>query len=97
MRERTHGINETDSDSENGLMFVWGKDEGEEIVRGFGMDRYTLLYLKWITGKVLLDSTWNSVQRYMAAWTGGKFRREWIHVYVWLSAYAALLKLSQHC
>ena len=29
---------------------------GEGIVREFGMDRYTLLYLKWITNKVLLHS-----------------------------------------
>ena len=27
---------------------------GEWIVREFGMDRYTLLYLKWITKKGLL-------------------------------------------
>ena len=27
---------------------------GEGIVRKFGMDRYTLLYLKWITNKGLL-------------------------------------------
>ena len=26
------------------------------------MDIYTLLYLKWITNKVLLYSTWNSAQ-----------------------------------
>ena len=28
-----------------------------QIVREFGMDMYTLLYLKWITNKALLDST----------------------------------------
>ena len=28
--------------------------------REFGMDMYTLLYLKWITNKVLLYSTGNS-------------------------------------
>ena len=33
----------------------------------------TLLYLKWITNKDLLYSTWNSVQRYVAAWMGGEF------------------------
>ena len=36
-------------------MNLWlpvGKDGGgEEIVREFGMDMYTLLYLKWITTK----------------------------------------------
>ena len=34
--------------------------EGEGIVREFGTDMYTLLYLKWITHKVLLYSTGNS-------------------------------------
>ena len=27
-------------------------------------------------------STWNSVQHYTAAWKGGDFEGEWIHVYV---------------
>ena len=27
--------------------------------REFGMDMYTLLYLKWITNKALLYSTWH--------------------------------------
>ena len=27
----------------------WGRGWREEIVRGFGMGMYTLLYLKWIT------------------------------------------------
>ena len=30
---------------------------GKEIVREFGIDMYTLLYLKWITNKDLLYST----------------------------------------
>ena len=40
---------------------------GEQIVREFGMDRYTLLYLRWITNKDLLYRTGNSTQRYGAA------------------------------
>ena len=36
--------------------------QGEGIVREFGMDMYTLLYLKWITNKDLLYSTGNSAQ-----------------------------------
>ena len=46
---------------------------GEGVVREFGMDMYTLLYLKWITDKDLLYTTRNSVQCYMAAWTGREF------------------------
>ena len=37
-----------------------GEGWGEGIVRQFGIDMYTLLYLKWITNKDLLYSTGNS-------------------------------------
>ena len=40
------------------------------------MDMYTVLYLKWITNKDLLYSTWNSAQYYEAAWMGGRFSGE---------------------
>ena len=39
----------------------------EGIAREFGMDLYTLLYLKWIINKDLLHSLWNSVQCYVVA------------------------------
>ena len=71
--------------------------QGEGIVREFVINMYTLLYLKWITNKVLLYSTGNSAQCYMAAWMGGEFGGEWIHVYVWLSPFPVHLQLSQHC
>ena len=70
---------------------------GEGVVRGFGMGMYTLLYLKWITNNILLYSTWNSAQCYVAAWMGWGFGEEWIHVYVWLTPFTGHLKLSQHC
>ena len=76
----------------------WGEGCGEGIVREFGMDMYTLLYLKWITNKDLLSSTGNSAQCDVAAWMRwGEFRGEWIHVYGWLSPFTVHLKLSQHC
>ena len=55
----------------------------EGIVRELGIDMYTLLYLKWITNKDLLYSTWNSAQGYVTAWIGGQFRGEWIHLYMY--------------
>ena len=58
---------------------------GEGIVRDFGMDMYTPLYLKWITNKDLLNGTGNSAQRHVAAWMGAEFGREWIHAHAWLS------------
>ena len=40
--------------------------EGE--ARKFGMDMYSMVYLKWTTSKDLLYSTWNSAGCYVAAW-----------------------------
>ena len=39
-----------------------GERWGKEIVREFGMDMYTPLYLKWIFNKDLLYSIWNFAQ-----------------------------------
>ena len=49
------------------------------IFRDFGMNMYTLLYLKWITNKDIIYSTWASAQCYMAAWMGGEFGGESVH------------------
>ena len=76
-------------------MVTKGKVGGRD--KEFGIDMYTLLYLKWITNKDLLYSTGNCALRYAAAWMGGDFGGEWIHAYIWLSPFAAHLKLSQHC
>ena len=46
-------------------MVTRGEGWGEGIVREFGIDKYTLLYLKWITNKDLQYSTGNSVQCYV--------------------------------
>ena len=56
---------------------------------------YTLLYLKGITNKDLLQSTGNSAQCYVAAWMGRELGGEWIRVCVQLSPFAVHLKLSQ--
>ena len=58
---------------------------GKGTVREFRMDWYTLLYVKPITSKDLLYSSWNSIQCCVAAWMGGEFGGEWVHVYVWLA------------
>ena len=49
------------------------------IFREFEMNMYTLLYLKWVTNKDLLYSTWTSAQCYVAAWMGGEFGGESVH------------------
>ena len=69
-----------------------GEGCGKGIVKEFGINMYTLLYLKWITNKDLLYSTWNSAQHYVAAWMGEGFGEEQIHVYTWQSPFAV-----HHC
>ena len=51
-----------------------------------------------------MDNQQGSTVEYMelspvlyAAWVGGEFRGEWIHVCAWLSHFSVHLKLSQHC
>ena len=60
------------------------------------MDMYTLLYLKRITNKYLLYSTWNSaLYVWQPEWEGSL--GEEIHVFIWLGPFTVHLKLSQHC
>ena len=51
----------------NKLTVVSGEGWVEGIVEEFGMDMYTLLYLKEITNKDLLYSSGNSAQCHVAA------------------------------
>ena len=67
------------------------------IVKEFGIDMYTLPYLKWINNKVLLYGTWNSAKCYVTAWMEGGFGGKWMHAYVWLNLFPVHLKLSQLC
>ena len=70
------------TDLENELMVARGNKDGEGIARKFGIAMYTLLYLKWITNKDLLYSTWNLAQCYVAVWMDGKFEGERMYIYV---------------
>ena len=53
---KVFGPTETLTDLENKDMVAREKDGGG-MVGEFGMDMYTLLYIKWITKKVLLYIT----------------------------------------
>ena len=50
-----------------------GNVGGKGIIREFGLDMYTLLYLKLITNKHLLNSIANSAPCYVATWIGRGF------------------------
>ena len=67
----------------NTLMVTRGKDGGR-TVRESGMDMDTLLDLAWRTSKDLLDSTGDSAQCLVAAWMGGEFGEQWLHIYVYM-------------
>ena len=84
------------TDLENKLMVAMREEREKEIVREFGIDMYTLLYLKWITNKDLLYTTGNSGQCYVVARMEGESGEEWIRMYVWLNPFVLHLKLSQH-
>ena len=52
------------------------------LAREFGMDMYTLLYLKWITNKDLLSHTRNSDQCYVPSrWEGSLREKGYMYVY----------------
>ena len=72
------------TDLKNELMVAGGGKDGggEEIVREFGMDMYTLLYLKWTINKAywlahetLLNVTWQP------AWKGSLGENGYMYVY----------------
>ena len=70
---------------------------GEGIVMEFGIDMYTLLYIKWITNTESLRTLLNVM--WQPGWEGSWGTCVYIEfrVYVWLSHSARHLKLSQHC
>ena len=57
-------------------LLLLGGRMGDGMFREFGINKYSLLYLKWITNKNLLYSTGNSAQCYVVAWMGGEFGEE---------------------
>ena len=75
---------ETDSQTYRMDLCCQGEEWEEGIVREFGINIYTLLYLKWITNKVLLY-TQGTLLSFM--WQPGceGLGGEWICVYVRLS------------
>ena len=57
-------------------LFLPGGRMGDRMFREFGINKYSLLYLKWITNKNLLYSTGNSAQCSVVAWMGGESGEE---------------------
>ena len=75
--------------------FIISDCEGIEYSGTKNSNTSTLLYLKWITSKDLLNTTWNSATvKWQPGWEG-EFEGEWIYVcvYIWLSPFDVHLKL----
>ena len=64
------------TDLENELMVTRREGCGEGIVREFGIDMYTLLYLKQITNKDLLYSTGNYIPQLVITYNGRESEKE---------------------
>ena len=75
-------LSSTGNSAQYSVITLWspGGRVGEGIVRESGMDMDTLLYFTWRTSKDLLDSTGHSARSHVAAWMGGDFGGEGIHV-----------------
>ena len=86
------------TDLENEFMSA-GEQDGRRN-REFGRDRYTLLYLKWVTDGPIVRPTIQHRElcsMLRGSLDGREFGGKWIHVYVCLSPLSVHLKLPQHC
>ena len=81
------------TDLENELMVARQKGGGRDSYRVWDGRVHTAVF----NNKDLLYSTGNSAQCYVAAWMGGEFGGEWLHVHVRLSPFTVHQKLSQCC
>ena len=70
--------------------------KGVEINQEFGINRYTLIYIKQINNKDLLYSTRNHIQYLVITYNGKESEKEYIYIYinVELNHFAVFLK---HC
>ena len=76
------------TDLENEIMVVRGKKKGEEVVREFGINMHTFLYLKWVSNKNLLYNTGNSARLCDSldrGWGRDLEENEYTYMYGWVS------------
>ena len=86
-------IYETEIDSQTqktNLQLPKGKGGGERINQEFGINRYTLLYIKQINNKDLLYNTGNYIQFPIITYSGKESEKEYmygIHRYIYTHIY----------
>ena len=64
------------------LLWLSGERMGERIVRESEMDRYTLLYIKWINSKDLVYGTGNHNQHLIIVYDGRESEKEYLYLYI---------------
>ena len=70
------------TDLENKLMVAKGEGGGERIIREFGIDMYTLIYLMWVTNKVPLYTQGNLLNvMWQPEWKGRLRENGYTYVY----------------
>ena len=57
---------------------------GGGINQEVGINRYTLLCIKWINSKDLLRSTGNYIQYLLLTYTGKDSEKEYIYIYIYI-------------
>ena len=57
-------------------------ESGGGINQEFGINIYTLLYIKYITNKDLLYSTENYTQYFVITYMGKESEKEYIYIYI---------------
>ena len=70
------------TDRENKLMVT--KWEGGQINQEFGINRYTLLYIKQINNKDLLYSTGNYTQCLVITYNGKESEKVYIYIFIYM-------------
>ena len=74
-------IDSQTQENKKNLMVTKG-ERGVGISQAFGTNRYTLLYIKYISNKTLLYSTGNYSQYLILTCNGKEFEKKKIYIYI---------------
>ena len=58
------------------------REEGEDKLEEFGINIYTILYVKQIANKDLQYSTWNYTQYFVITYKGKAPEKEYMYIYL---------------
>ena len=74
------------TDIENRLIMVAkGEGGGSGMDREFGIGRWKLLYLEWISNEILLYSTGDYIQSLVVEYDRRKYEKKNVYMYDWVT------------